>query len=183
MPAEGDVDGDAAPVVEETAVVEASGDDKPVAPPRKPVFVAAAWLVFLLTLASTCVIGVYVCTWLGEFGYNAQIAKHVCCLFWTLCIAWCFHPANRWVGYFKFPDSNPVTFFCIGIFYIIMMCFLFSDSVLEVLYKDQYGQRIVIQGTRKLPNLTGHTAFVIAAVFNAATGVIGIAFLAFSWLM
>ncbi|KAJ2400946.1 hypothetical protein GGI23_001717 [Coemansia sp. RSA 2559] len=155
----------------------------PVAPNREKLFVAAAWLVFCMTLASTSVIGVYVCTWLGEFGYNAQIAKHVCCIFWTLCIAWCFHPANRWVGHFKFPDSNPITFFCIGIFYIIMMFFLFSDSVLEVLYQDKYGSRIVVQGTRKLPNMTGHTAFVIVTVFNAFTGATGVAFIAFSFFM
>ncbi|KAJ2507295.1 hypothetical protein GGI11_006401 [Coemansia sp. RSA 2049] len=181
MPSE-DPEGEDVPEVEETGE-GGGGEDKPEAPPRQREFVVAAWLVFCMTLASTSVIGVYVCTWLGEFGYNAQIAKHVCCLFWTLCVAWCFHPANRWVGHFKFPDSNPVTFFCIGIFYIVTMCFLFSDSVLEVLYKDQYGHRIEIQGTRKTPDMTGHTAFIVATVLNAITGGIGVAFLVFSFFL
>ncbi|KAJ1771161.1 hypothetical protein IW140_004499 [Coemansia sp. RSA 1813] len=181
MPSE-DVEGNEAPVVEEAGDPAPASTD-PVAPPRKTAFVVAAWLVFLMTLASTCIIGVYVCTWLGEFSYNAQIAKHVCCLFWALCVAWCFQPGNRWVWHFKFPDSNPVTFFCIGILYIVMMCFLFSDSVLEALYKNQYGNDIEIQGTRKTPNISGHTAFLVVTIFNAFTGGIGVAFLVFAFLV
>ncbi|KAJ2785190.1 hypothetical protein H4R18_000641 [Coemansia javaensis] len=122
-------------------------------------------LVFAETLTITVLLSTYITTWLGEFEYNAQIAKHVVVLFWVTMVGWTYNFPGIFMSFWRYPDEEAYSHFIIGLVYVFSGCILFSDSILDLLYRGNIGATYTVQGTRTLPRLDP------AALFKAAISI------------
>ncbi|KAJ2359573.1 hypothetical protein H4S02_012216, partial [Coemansia sp. RSA 2611] len=88
-----------------------------------------------MALLATTLLAIYTCTWLGEYEYNVQIARHVVILLWLFFLTMCYTFPKMWSAFYIFPKPSTTTFFLVGFAYVFAAVFMFSDPTLELLYK------------------------------------------------
>ncbi|KAI9470213.1 hypothetical protein BX667DRAFT_501758 [Coemansia mojavensis] len=135
------------------------------------------WLALIMTLLATTLLAIYTCTWLGEYEYNVQIAKHVAILFWVFWMALCHNMPAMCEQFYVFPKKKIPTFFLVGTVCILSTIFMLSDSILDLLYRGNRGVTYTTtQGTRVLPKLEPRPLFNGVIGLYSAIGAIGLGF-------
>ncbi|KAJ2694360.1 hypothetical protein H4R19_005922 [Coemansia spiralis] len=156
------------------------GDEKPKAedPKVRPLpFRLLVVAVFCLALTITTLNATYVCTWLGEYEYNVQIAKHTVMLFWLFVMAWTFAFPMTFKSHWVFPKDDTGTYFLLGLVCVSTTILFFSNMLLPLLYKGNKGATYTTTlGTRVLPNLDPRMLYNASIWIYSVIGGIGLFF-------
>ncbi|KAJ2502207.1 hypothetical protein GGH96_001279 [Coemansia sp. RSA 1972] len=137
----------------------------------------AVWLTFCMVFLAVILQAIYTCTWLGEYDYNVQIARHVCILLWIVFLTWCYNFPKLMSDYYIFPKSGTTTFFIVGLTYVVTVILLLSDPTLDLLYRGNKGVKYTtMQGTRMLPKLEPRKLFNGLIGLYSAIGGVGVGF-------
>ncbi|KAJ2128117.1 hypothetical protein GGH17_004514 [Coemansia sp. RSA 788] len=146
-------------------------------PERDMYSTLAVWLTFCMVFLAIILQAIYTCTWLGEYDYNVQIARHVCILLWIVFLTWCYNFPKLMSDYYVFPESKATTFFIIGLTYVVTVILLLSDPTLDLLYRGNKGVKYTtMQGTRMLPKLEPRMLFNGIIGLYSAIGAVGVGF-------
>ncbi|KAJ2766291.1 hypothetical protein IWQ56_003773 [Coemansia nantahalensis] len=132
---------------------------------------------FCLALTITTLNATYVCTWLGEYEYNVQIAKDTVILFWLAALMWTFNFPKTFKQHWLFPDDPTTTYFLIGLVYVGTTIMFFSNTLLLLLYMGNKGVTYTtVQGTRVLPKLDPRMLYNASVWIYSVIGGVGVLF-------